>query len=405
MSQPENNSSWLRPWGLLLGFVAGLVICAGLGRSLSSRDYHRDFVRFHMRISPEAHYYPTMDEMRAIVRARCRPDQVLVIVGGNSIFFGVGQPLGKLWTEELQRQLGPGYCVVNFALRGSLCTDGGALVAESLREEFPRQIYVANTSPFAEPAPFGMEPYRYLFREALARGLLMPFEPRLKEWQDYARGAYSFGERVERGSADQLDRALRYRDLWNWVGYNWLFTIPNPVTPQLPQATWPRSRFLDEENDFDAVPPSQRFPLAVRDAEMAIVRAFSGVHTERDAQGNWIVREISRQSFLRVARLAFPDPLKRRTLIVISRNSPNYLAQLTADELKRDEVAYAGAIAAWKEAGYNATDYGPGFVLEDFGDRTHLASKGGAKLAKWLAPQIRDMSDKLGYQPKTNPVR
>jgi hypothetical protein len=383
--------------GFLVSLVVGLVACASLGRLLSSRDYHQNFTRFHVRISPEAHYYPTIEEMRSIVRARCRPDQILVIVGGNSVFYGVGQPVGKLWTEELQRRLGSQYCVVNFAMRGAICTDGGAVVAETLRDEFPRQIYVANTSPFSTPAPYGVEPYRYLFREALSRGLLEGYEPRQKLWDDYRQHEMSAGERMEQWSSSVLDRAFRFRDLWNWVGYNWFFTIQNPHTPDRPQAYWPRKRFKDEEGDFELTPPTQRFPLAVREAEMAIVRAFSAVPCERDTNGGWRVKESSRQEFVRSAHAAMPEQLRPRTLIVLSRNSPNYLAMLSTDERAREEVAYAGAIAAWKAEGYEATDYGPGFSVADFGDRTHLAASGGVKLAARLAPQVQAMSLRLGY--------
>lgn len=400
MSDPEQSQSWFRGRVFLVGLALGVLASAILGRVVSASSYHRDFTRFHARISPEAHYYPTLEEMRSIVRAKCRPDQVLVIVGGNSIFYGVGQPVGKIWTEELQRRLGPEYCVVNLALRGAVCTDGGAIIAESLRDEFPRQIYVANTSPFATPPPFGIEPYRYLFREAWARGLLLDFAPRAAAWKDFNRREIGPGERTEKWSLGMLDRGLRFRDLWNWVGYNWLFTIENPHTPKWPQSMWPRGRFRDEEGDFELTPTVRRFPREVREAEMLIVRGFSAAHSVRTVEGKWAVKPASREAFMVDARAAVPDILKPRTLIVLSRNSPNYLALLDADEAARDEFVYREAEEAWRAAGYRATDYGPGFTIDDFGDRTHLSASGGRKLARWLAPQIQAMSAQLGYGTK-----
>lgn len=397
MSDSTQPIPWFRGPMFLIGLLLGLVACAILGRVLSARSYHGDITRVHIRISPESHYYPTLEELRSIVRAKCRPGQILVVVGGNSIFYGVGQPLGKVWTDELQRRLGPEYSVVNLALRGALCTDGGAIVAESLRDEFPRQIYVANTSPFSSPVPHGVEPYRYLYREALSRNLLLPFGPRQQLWGEFSRTEVRSGERLEKWSMGVLDRVLRFRDLWNWVGYNWFFTIQNPHTPDWPEAVWPRRRFKDEEGDYELTPAVQRFPLSVREAEMEIVRAFSSVHSERDASGRWAVKASTRKEFLSVAKAAVPDTLKPRTLIVLSRNSPNYVAMLTPDELARDAVVYSGAAAAWLEAGFRATDYGPGFTMEDFGDRSHLTASGGVKLAAWLAPQIQDMANQLGY--------
>lgn len=398
-----------RPRFFLVGLLAGLVLCAIAARVVSSRGYHREFTRFHVRLSPEAQYYPTLDEMRGIVRSRCRPDQVLVIVGGNSIFHGVGQPAGKIWTEELQRQLGDRYVVINFAFRGALCTDGGAVLAEVLRDEFPRQIYVANTSPFIVPAPYGLEPYRYLFWEARSRGLLIPEPVREKHVAefDFANSIgigdkpwspRSVSNRWETGGIRALNRTLRFNDLWNWVGYNYVFTVPNAQTPNLPQAIWPRRLLVDNENDFDElIPLDKRFGPASLTAEMAIVRGFTQLYYKKDAQGKWTQEEATKAQFMAVARLAFPDQLKARTLIMLSRNCPFYVRLLEPDEKLREELAYQDAVAAWQEAGYRSAQYGGDFLDADYGDRTHLTVSGGVKLAGIVAAETRAMALKLGY--------
>lgn len=386
-----------RPVGFLVGLALGLAACSLLGRWVSSRGYHDTFTRFHVRLSPEAHYYPTIEEMRGIVRARCKPAQILVIIGGNSVFQGVGQPVGKIWTEELQRLLGPQYCVINFALRGALVTDGGAYVAESLRQEFPRQIYVANTSPFTPPEPYGMEPYRYLFWQTRARGLLEDFTPREARLKSFMANDLTLGDRFDLTGRYWIDRALRYNDLWNWVGYRYFFTIQNPHTPSQPQATWAREKFKDEEGDFELIPLHERFKAEGREAEMKIVRGFSATHVERGPDGRWMVRANSLWQFTEAAKGAFPDDLKGRTLIMLSRNSPLYLSQLTSDEQQREEFAYHEGIAAWRSLGYHSTDYGADFAPEDFGDRTHLTASGGRKLARVVAAEITMMSRQLGY--------
>lgn len=386
-----------RPLGFLVGIALGLVACSLWARWVSGRGYHDTFTRFHVRLSPEAHYYPTLEEMRGIVRSRCRPDQILVIVGGNSIFHGVGQPVGKIWTEELQRRLGPKYVVLNFAFRGALCTDGGALVAESLRSEFPRQIYVANTSPFAPPEPHGIEPYRYLFWEARTRGLLENFAPREERLERFVAHDLPLGERLELASRFWLDRALRYRDLWNWVGYRYFFTIQNPHTPARPQATWAREKFKDEEGDFELIPVHERFKAENREAEMKIVRGFSATHVERGEEGKWVVRANSRNTFIDAARAAFPDDLKPRTLIMLSRNCPVYVNQLTTEEREREEFVYREALSAWRSLGYRAQEYGADYATADYGDRTHLSASGGRKLAANVADEISKMATDLGY--------
>jgi hypothetical protein len=391
------RSALFRPRTFLAGLLAGLALCSAVGRFVAGRGFHDDFARFHVYISPEGQYYPTLDEMCGIVRMRCRPDQVLVIVGGNSIFNGVGQPVEKLWTSELQRVLGDGYCVVNLAFRGAFCTDGAALVAEALRKEYPRQIYVANTSPFVQPLPIGSQPYRYLLLEAECRGLLERSGARQALINETRDALYTRGDWVELWAGAYLDWALRFRDLWNWVGYRYLFTIQNPITPHLPQALWARDRFTDTENDFEDTPLSLRFLPEYRDAEMAIVRGFSATYYSRDAAGNWLMSPTFLRDFNRFAAGAFPQDLKARTLIMLSRNSPLYLRQLTPDEMQREDICYRDGGKAWRDLGYAADEYGRDYDDSDFGDRTHLTGTGGRKLAAQVASDVQERAGKLGY--------
>jgi hypothetical protein len=391
------RSALFRPRTFLAGLLAGLVLCSAAARYVSSRGYHDVFTRFHIFISPEGQYYPTLEEMCSIVRTRCRSDQILVIVGGNSIFNGVGQPVEKLWTGELQRQLGDRYAVVNLAFRGAYCTDGAAIVAETLRKEFPRQIYVANTGPFVQPAPIGSQPYRYLIWEAESRGLLESFAARDALIAKSRPSEYTWGEWVDVWAGAYLDRALRFRDLWNWVGYKYLFTIQNPVTPHMPRAIWARDRFDDIENDFEDTPLSLRFLPEYRDAEMKIVRGFSATYYLRDDQGNWRINPKYLKDFNEAASAAFPVDLRARTLIMLSRNSPLYLRQLTQDEMQREDICYSEGATAWRNLGYGADDYGRDYDDSDFGDRTHLTGTGGRKLAAQVAADVQGIAAKLGY--------
>jgi hypothetical protein len=399
------DRSWFfRPTTFLAGLVAGLALCSAVARRVSHRGYHDAFTRFTPVLSPEGQYYPTLEEMCGIARERCRPDQVLVIVGGNSIFNGVGQPAEKLWTVELQRLLGGRFVVLNFAFRGALCTDGGAVVAEALRGEYPRQVYVANALPFGQPLAYGADPYRYLFWEALRSGRLEDFAPRGERVAWVEAHQYTWAELFELWGRDEMDRALRFRDLWNWVGYERYFTIPSPVTPTLPEATWARRRFADAEPDFEATPVADRFRPEFRDAEMKIVRGFSERSYERGAGGGWRLKPSVRAEFAQLAKAAFPDDLKGRTLIMLSRNNPFYVGQLSADELLRDSAAFRDAVEEWRRAGYEASDYGSGFEPADFGDRTHLSASGGRKLAGQVAGLVTEITRKRGYLQKDPPT-
>jgi hypothetical protein len=381
--------------------------------------------RFHPRISPEGRYNPTVDEMCAIVRARCRPDQILVIVNGNSIFNGVGQPPEKLWSNELQRQLGDRFAVVNLALRGAGSMQGGMVIAEVLREEFPRSIYVTNTSPFTPPAPMGAEVYHYIFWEAYFRGLLADFAPRdvlLEQYleqveppnlpliQMLPRGLREGLERANRSVAvwmkrNQLrgevwlDATLKYRDLWNWIGYEHLFTVPSFYTPRWPGWMVARGRLRDDEPDFEAMDfsSSERFAPGKAAVELPIVRGFTERAYAAGGPEGWTLSSAVRNDFLTGARSTVPDALKARTLVMLSRNSPYFVQMLTPEERQRDDLAYRDSAAAWREAGYAAGEYGRDFLNEDFGDRTHLTASGGRKLAGITAREITTLAKKLGY--------
>jgi|GEM_PF-5051947 len=167
------RSCSFHPRWFFAGLGVGLLLMAWLGHRATKGDYHPRFTRFFPAISPEANYYPTVDEMCAIVRARCRPDQVLVIVGGNSVLQGVAQPAEVMWSVKLQEQLGDRYCVINFALRGATPTDGGAVIAEVLRKEFPRQIYIANEKAVMGIFPLGNAVYRFIMWQAYFGGRLL----------------------------------------------------------------------------------------------------------------------------------------------------------------------------------------------------------------------------------------
>lgn len=388
---------FFKPWTLLLGFVAGLALLSFAGRTVIKRDLHPTAVRFHPMIAPDSQYEPTMGEMRAFVRARCRPDQILVVVGGNSILLGVGQPADRVWTKRLQELLGDRYAVVNLAFRGSSPTDGGAFVAESLRDEFPRQIYIANVAALQAADAIGIESYRFILFDAYYKGMLLPWAPRDQQFKDYLAEPAFHTARFERRLGAQIDSVVHFRDFWNWWSATKFFTFATPYQPDPALAYRARGKFKDEETDFDTLPFDQRFSPSVIANDTVITRAYSAAGYAKDAAGVWQLAPAARDEFILFAARAFPDALKPRTLVLVSRNSPFYTRQLPPDLQARDETAIRDTIAGFEQLGYAAMDYGSDFAIEDFGDRTHLTSAGGANLAAHTAPKIEALATKLGY--------
>jgi hypothetical protein len=388
----------LSPLALLLGVATGLAFLSWEGRQLGRVDWHTDFTRFHPMISPEALYEPTVDEMCAIVRARCRPDQVLVIVGGNSILLGVGQPADRMWTRRLQDELGAGYAVVNLAMRGALPNDAGALVAETLRKEFPRQIYIANQSAFPSAGPIGSETYRFVLYDAYFKGYLLPWKPRTGALSALSRSLdYHKYTQADLEIGGVLDSWFYFHNLWNWWSFTHHFTFATPMMPHDPEAHWPRDKFEDVENDFDAIPFESRFTPQVVAADLDLTRRATETFYKESADGTWTRNRIAYRIFLVGARDEFPDPVKSRTLILIGRNSPYYTSQVGPEIRARDELAIGDTVSGLKRLKYEAMAYGLDFSPEDYGDRSHLTSSGGAKLAAAVAPQIRAMAEKLHY--------
>lgn len=401
--EPSPSASSLRlvrPWPLLAGIVLALLALSYLGRHAADRDWHEQFSRFHPLIAPDSFYQPTVQELSAIVRARCRPDQVLVIVGGNSILLGVGQPEQRMWTRKLQELLGPDFVVINFAFRGSSPTDGGAVISEVLRDEYPKQIYVANAAPLQGVSPSGLDTYRFMTLDAYYKGLLLPWEPRTRMIADFPSTSLKPNEVAELKLGAKLDSWLYFHNFWTGWSYNRFFTFPTWMTPGVGTAFLPRKVFADQEIDFDSMPFETRFPPAAIAADTRITERATEIFYTRDGE-IWKPVDGAHFGFKKSIEDAFPAPLKKRTLILVGRSSPLYTRKLSEEITRRDDQAFEDTVKGWKSAGYSSLQYGKNFEANDYGDRSHLTVSGGNKLAVIVAKQIKEMTVSLKYRMTT----
>ncbi len=382
--------------GVLIGFGA---LCL-LGRQAARENLHKHFIRFTQWTGPETKYYPTVNEMMAIVRAKIKPGQILVVVGGNSVLRGVGQPPERVWTKYLQENLGDGYCVVNFAFNGSGVTDGGAVAAEALRREFPRQIYMANAAPTQGSVPDGSVVYRFMFWDAYHKGLLVDDPARNAAIHESHKLPYYAEGMNELHAREWLDHWFYFQDFWNDITLVKFNTVWGFYVPGLTKFLQPRKRLPDPEPDFLAMPMSSRYVEANLEAEMLNVRGCSVYAYNKDAEGKWQPYTPVWDQFFAATKGLFPPELKQRTLILMSRNSPYYIRRLAPDEQERNDLAYLDAVKNWQKIGYASMDYGSDFTIDDYGDRTHLTWHGGVKLAKLVSVKVGAMSQELGYLDK-----
>ena len=391
---PSARYGWLSAYWFLGGLVLGLIALGVIGRRIARLDYHPGFVRFTPPVSPESSYYPTVNEMAAIVRGQCRPDQVLVIVGGNSILLGVYQPPADVWSRHLQDLLGDHYCVVNFAFRGAGPANGGAIVAEALRDEFPHTIYIADEAPLTATTSLGYPAYRYLLWEAYFGGRLMSYPPRDKTFAQYRMDKGQRKELIDAAISTLFDRVFYYRDLWNWVAFCYFSTVPSLYGYSLPELLTPRCKIADIEPD--ATDPAIRTYPGDPVVETQIVRGFE-TYLTRQPDGHWTLAEATRADLLSRFNETFPTPLRSRTLLLIARSSPLYVQKIPPEEQAGYDEAVRLSVAIWREMGYASLDFPPDFTVADFGDRSHLSKLGGIKLAARVAPQVRAMAEQLGY--------
>jgi hypothetical protein len=385
-------------WSLGLGLILSLGTFAAFGRWAAQAKYHHDFERIIPWIAPTTQYYPTASELTNIVRQRAKPGTILVICGGNSVLYGIGQPPARVWTHYLQQELGPRYTVVNLAIPGSTVTDGGAVIAEILRREYPDQIYLANVFISGGPVPGGSPSFRYLYWDARYKGLLS---------DDAVRDAGIARESAQPGIREglqelklrmRLDQFLYFGDAWNYLAYRKFGTVWGryPVGGIFLE---PRETRRDQEADYLSAPTKDRFPAYKDEAELKIVRGWADAtfFPQRGADGKWQLRTKGWNELREDLRQAMPAEQKKHTLVLVSRDCPYYVQKLSPDDSERYELACRLTVQQWQEGGYEAFDYGRDFSADDYGDRIHLTATGGTKLAALTAVHVREMARKLGY--------
>ena len=374
-------SSWLLIGGIATGFCGAVW----QGNLASTYSKPAGFIRFHQRISPDALFYPPYAMLESLALAHWQPGKTLVIIGGNSIMNGVGQPKDEVWSLRLQEQLGDRYVVVNLAFRGAAPVQGAALVAEALLRRGLPVLYVANTYPLSGSgqAPGGY--YGYLYWQAFYQGRLSAFPARdehVHRWLD-SLPAQERDRQAEERLGARLDSVLRQQSLWHHVGYRHFFTVWNFI---LARDFWmPRDRLPD--NEPAARPLAERFHAPL-DEELNAVRSYTenlfapGADPRQPDPA--ILRRLGDE-----LEASFVPLLRPHTLMLLDESAAYYVARLTPSEQARNRIAYRTAAEFWRSHGIACTIVGQEFEPVDYIDRTHLSSDGGRKLARIVAEKLR----------------
>lgn len=389
------NSTRLSSWLLLGGIVTGFLLATWQGHATAAYSKPAAFRRFHQRLGQDALFYPPYSMLENLALARWSPGRTLVIVGGNSILNGVGQPRDEVWSLRLQDLLGSDYVVVNLALRSAYPVQAAALVAESLQERGYPVIYVTNTNPIAGTGLAAGPPHGYFYWQALAQGRLTLFPAReaaTAEW--LASLSPSEKNRVaEEQLGARLDAWLHHQSLWHHVGYRHFFTVWNFL---LADEFWVARGSLPD-NEPAARPLAERFQENP-DYETNVARGYTSSLAEPDGNG-WRLRAASKEELELGIETGFPPALRSHTLLLLEATNPYYLDRLTPAERKRDTAIYDACAETWREHGIACVVAGRDFAPIDYIDRVHLSRDGGYKLAALVAAQVRQLQPPATHVP------
>lgn len=374
-----------RPAYFLLGLALSLTGLSILGSILVPPDLTAHFVRFHAKIGNEYNFFPTAHDIRAILDTGAADGQaVTVIVGGTSVFQGTSQAEPEIWTERLQKLLGPAYRVVNFAQRAGRPNDSGNIAAEMLLKQNKPVLFVSDAMPgqFTIPLPYAF--FKKELFDAWQRGALLDWPAR-----DQAMRAALWSDNPELRSAAweaRFDRALNFDGLWGYFSFEIAGTQWNKLSgfdsiKPLRLATDPESTAAWQSTHV--YPTGEADQQALQATTQGIFKTPDRWQTVRDG-----VEE------------QMPTMLRTQSLVVVDLNSPHYIERLDPADHAAFLAQALTMAALLKEMGFARTMIAAeDFTEEDYSDRVHLSASGGAKLAERLAPVIAEMARQRGYAP------
>ena len=384
------------PPALLLGAVCAFVSCCVAGRVLSRRNPFVDFQRFHHAISPQALFYPTASQVRALGRARLDRDRIAVVVGGSSVLRGAGQRANEVWTRHLQEELGDDYRVLNLAMDGAFPAEFGGTVAEILTRDFPRLLFVSDVflgyALARDPVPgervaaipFGTR-YPYFFLDATFKGLL-PTDPARDEAIRARLDANADAGLAELVRGSRVDGLVYSRDLWTTLAYRHFFSVWSPAAVPFGR---PRRSFPDAGE--------QPLLAGVRYTASAVKMTVDDLRTQIAAGKRLRQQVADGRKPEPNALLLFPPALHGRTLLIARRSSPDSMLHLRPEERAQHSALLTGFVRELQRAGFATVETGVGYAEVDYLDSCHLSESGGRKLAREVAPALHRQARRLGY--------
>lgn len=388
-------SKYLHPKYFFLGVIVSFSLCCITGFIVSKKAWFNQFSRFILPIVPQTLYYPTANELLETVRHMADHNQILVVIGGSSILRGCGQDPDELWSTELQRLLGNRFKVINFATDAATPYSFGGVAFRMLRKEYPKIIFVGSASPFnGQGSMQGNEPYDYLFWDAYYKKLFEPYNNENKIIKQIRKKEIMTAKGADLQIVSFLDSLFYFRNLWNFISYNLMFTMYSEYEYDRP--------YQPRKNFFDTIVPNK---------EKLIKEQYSQEHIEYDqkvlksiittnvdfSKNSFQIKDAVRLSAREGYAVVF-EPQDRSKILWVQTSYNNTIISTLPKNFKQAYWFYINESGHMIESlGYNFLNVGENFSRYDFFDFGHLAGPGGKKLAARIAVKVKKISELNGY--------
>lgn len=389
----SKNKSFTRQF--LLGVTMGFLACTAAGAMLSS---HRipvaNFTRFHEFINPNGGFYLTYSQMLAEARQALadNPNKPLVIIGGDSVFYGEGQSSKNVWTKYLQQELGDKYTVINLALPGTKVFEAGYWVYEKLYSEGAPVVLITDALPSTVFEPTGSIPMHYMYFDARERNGLQPYEKREefavknKQWTLFKDPAH-----VEKYSLRaKFNHYLNAEELWTHFTYSIAGTFYHRTT--MYNSLLPRKDFGDP---FADRPPFNGSDAEKLDLGVGQVRHFMhGIVDLYEADKKTEYDQFFWKRLEACTDCSVPQAMRPNIAVCVTEINPLFINDLKEKEKEQYFHLKKMWVENFERAGFTTWLLNEKLGTENYVDFDHLSVDGGKTMAKDLAVRIKDFVQK-----------
>lgn len=394
--------SLYKPKIFFLGVFVGIFTCALIGRFVSTKTDMTQYSRLGGGLlTRSASFQITALDIKSLISKKCDKNQILIIIGGSSVFFGSGQPIRYLWSKRLQDNLGSNYCVVNLAVPAGPLVGYGSVALEMSVGSFKDVLLVTDASALPYHPADGFVWYKHLFWDAYYKKLISNIYSRNytasqidqieKENSQGNSKAYEKFEQIRLGM--WLDSILYFNELWNYVAFNKIMTIYDPLLGQYNWGPLNKIPDLDYEIDVDKIESLAHYPSSDSDTfrgEFGIVKSNASKYYAMKNDNLVINSSELHAASQNLAKHPLSN-LANKVLIVSVTESPYYLEKLSSDEYKRYVNSRNEELKVWHDNGFHTLS-GMKFEAKDFGDRPHLNTLGGNILASDVANKVKKIT-------------